>query len=110
MKISRNDFFTLISSHKVAVLHCTSGRTETRMQIDEHTFDKEISILKDSDFDVCRTNGEGFHHFALGYHYFYFPHSYDTNFYRYGNVLVAENMHIAHHKEYHYDVFFIKTK
>lgn len=108
MGISRNDFFTLISSHKVAVLHCNSGRTETRMQIDEHIFDREISALKDSDFEVCKSDGLGFHHFAHGYRYFYFPYDFDINFYRYGDVLVAEDMHRALHEEYHYDVFFIK--
>lgn len=107
MKITENDFFELISCSKIAVLHSTPGRTETRMQIDEHTFDKEVSMLKDSDFDVCKIGNKGFHHFSSGYKYFYYPFL-DTNFYRYGNVLVAEVIHSAFHKEYHYDIFFIK--
>ena len=108
MKITIQDFFELISSNKVAVLHCTSGRTGTRMQIDEHTFDKEISELNNSNFDVCHMTDAGFHHFVNGYRYFYYPYSFDINFYRYGKILVAEDMHMAHNKEYHYDVFFIK--
>lgn len=109
MELLRQEFIDCITTHKVAVLHRTKGRIETRMQIDDHTFASEISELKESDFERCIQRSGGL--CILGQHYcfLYYPLAYTINFSRFGNVLVAEEVFKCNNGvEYHYDIFVIQ--
>lgn len=109
MKLSRQEFIDCITTHKVAVIHRTKGRIETRMQIDDHTFDSEISELKESDFDRCIQGSGGLHILGQHYCFLYYPSDYNINFSRFGNVLVVEEVFKCNNGiEYHYDVFAIQ--
>lgn len=109
MKLSRQEFIDCLTTHKVAILHRTKGRIETRMQIDDHTFASEISELKESDFERCIQHSGGLCILGKHYCFIYYPlNGYDINFYRFGNIFVAEEIARAYHLEYHYDVFAIQ--
>lgn len=109
MKISRQEFFDEIATHKVAIIHRTEGRIETRMQIDDHTFDRVLGSLEEHDYYPCQLRSGGFQISCKSYCFLYYPlNGYDINFYRFGEVVVAEEIVRTNHLEYHYDVFAIK--
>lgn len=109
MKLSRQEFIDCLTTHKVAILHRTKGRIETRMQIDDHTFDRELSSLEEHDYYPCQLRSGGIDISCKSYCFLYYPlNGYDINFYRFGNIFVAEEIARAYHLEYHYDVFAIQ--